>query len=54
MVFRRAPLRILTPDAQHADDGVVERSTSGPEVLWDIYRERGGVDSRIAEEQGFV
>ena len=50
MVFRRAPLRILTPDAQYSDDGVVERSTSGPEVLWDIYRERGGVDSRIAED----
>jgi phosphoglycerate dehydrogenase-like enzyme len=36
--------RILTPDAQYADDGMIERQTAGDDVAWDIYRER--VDSR--------
>ncbi len=38
-----AKFRILTPDAQYADDAVIERRTAGDDVTWDIYRER--VDS---------
>jgi phosphoglycerate dehydrogenase-like enzyme len=34
-----AQLSLLTPDAQYADDGVVERRTSGPDVSWSIHRE---------------
>ncbi len=32
--------RLLTPDAQYADDGIIERRTAGPDVDWDIARER--------------
>lgn len=32
--------RLLTPDAQYADDGVIERRTAGADVDWDIFRER--------------
>jgi phosphoglycerate dehydrogenase-like enzyme len=34
------PIHILTPDAQYLDDGVVERRTSGPDVVWWIHREK--------------
>jgi phosphoglycerate dehydrogenase-like enzyme len=30
--------RLLTPDAQYADDGVIERHTAGADVDWDILR----------------
>jgi phosphoglycerate dehydrogenase-like enzyme len=39
--------RILTPDAQYFDDGVVERRTSGADVQWDIFRERNGTRQNI-------
>lgn len=32
--------RLLTPDAQYPDDAIIERRTAGPEVDWDIFRER--------------
>ncbi len=32
--------RLLTPDAQYLDDAVIERRTAGPDVDWDIFRER--------------
>ena len=32
--------RLLTPDAQYVDDGVIERQTTGAEVDWDIQRAR--------------
>lgn len=32
--------RLLTPDAQYTDDGLIERRTAGPDVAWDILRER--------------
>ena len=32
--------RLLTPDAQYADDGSIERHTAGAEVDWDIFRAR--------------
>jgi len=32
--------RLLTPDAQYADDAVIERRTAGSDVDWDIFRER--------------
>jgi phosphoglycerate dehydrogenase-like enzyme len=32
--------RLLTPDAQYFDDGVVERRTAGGDVDWDIRRSR--------------
>jgi D-3-phosphoglycerate dehydrogenase len=32
--------RLLTPDAQYADDGVIERRAAGRDVDWDIYRAR--------------
>ena len=35
-----ARFRLLTPDAQYPDDAVIERRTAGPEVDWDIFRER--------------
>jgi len=35
-----ARFRILTPDAQYADDGVIERQTAGADVDWDIGRAR--------------
>ena len=34
------PLHLFTPDAQYADDGVIERETAGPDVDWTICRER--------------
>ncbi len=30
--------RLLTPDAQYADDGIIERQTAGGDVDWDIRR----------------
>ena len=36
------PLHLFTPDAQYADDGVIERETAGPDVDWTICRERNG------------
>lgn len=30
--------RLLTPDAQYADDGLIERRTAGADVDWDILR----------------
>jgi phosphoglycerate dehydrogenase-like enzyme len=38
--------RLLTPDAQYADDGVIERQTTGPDVEWTIFRagDRDGRD----------
>ena len=35
-----ARFRLLTPDAQYADDGVIERQTAGADVDWDIRRAR--------------
>ncbi|HVY19706.1 MAG TPA: C-terminal binding protein [Bauldia sp.] len=35
-----ARFRLLTPDAQYADDGVIERQTAGSDVDWDIRRAR--------------
>jgi phosphoglycerate dehydrogenase-like enzyme len=35
-----ARFRLLTPDAQYADDALIERRTAGPDVDWDIFRER--------------
>ena len=35
-----ARYRLLTPDAQYADDGLIERRTAGADVDWDIARER--------------
>lgn len=32
--------RLLTPDAQYADDGLIERRAAGKDVDWDIFRER--------------
>ncbi|MCB1488888.1 MAG: C-terminal binding protein [Bauldia sp.] len=32
--------RLLTPDAQYADDATIERRTAGADVDWDIFRER--------------
>jgi phosphoglycerate dehydrogenase-like enzyme len=32
--------RILTPDAQYPDDGLIERRTAGPEIDFEIWRER--------------
>jgi phosphoglycerate dehydrogenase-like enzyme len=48
------PFHLLTPDAQYADDGVVERETAGPEFRWTILRERSlaaleGVDLESAD-----
>jgi phosphoglycerate dehydrogenase-like enzyme len=40
---------ILTPDAQYADDGIVERRTAGPDVRFDIYRERQGTRANISD-----
>ncbi|NBB82372.1 MAG: C-terminal binding protein [Alphaproteobacteria bacterium] len=34
------PFHVLTPDAQYADDGTVERRTAGDHVAWEIRRER--------------
>lgn len=42
--------RILTPDAQYADDGVIERQTAGPDVHWDIFRERNPSRADIPAE----
>ena len=35
-----ARFRLLTPDAQYADDGIIERQTAGDDVDWDIHRSR--------------
>lgn len=35
-----ARFRLLTPDAQYQDDAIIERGTAGPDVDWDIFRER--------------
>src|SRR5689334_8236010 len=32
--------RLLTPDAQYPDDGLIERKTAGADVHWDIQRTR--------------
>lgn len=42
-------LRVLTPDAQYADDGVVEKRTAGVGFHFDILRERaaGGVPAAL-------
>ena len=34
--------RLLTPDAQYADDGFIERATAGSDVDWEIYRAPDG------------
>ncbi|MDB5536648.1 MAG: dehydrogenase [Devosia sp.] len=44
--------RILTPDAQYADDAEIERSTAGSDVSWDIFRER--VDSKRVPDTVFA
>ncbi len=41
--------RILTPDAQYADDAVIERQTAGPDVAWDIFRERHQSRDRLPD-----
>jgi phosphoglycerate dehydrogenase-like enzyme len=35
-----ARFRLLTPDAQYSDDGIIERETAGSDVDWDICRSR--------------
>jgi phosphoglycerate dehydrogenase-like enzyme len=35
-----ARFRLLTPDAQYADDGAIERQTAGADVDWEIRRSR--------------
>ena len=35
-----ARFRLMTPDAQYADDGTIERQTAGDDVDWDIRRAR--------------
>jgi D-3-phosphoglycerate dehydrogenase len=35
-----ARFRLLTPDAQYADNGIIERRTAGDDVDWDIRRAR--------------
>ena len=42
-----ARFRLLTPDAQYADDGIIERRTAGADVDWEIFRER--VPERLAQ-----
>ena len=44
--------RLLTPDAQYQDDGVIERAVAGEDVDWDILRERtpDGVSKRALAE----
>ena len=37
-------LRLLTPDAQYPDDGVIERQTTGEGVIWSIHRIRRAQD----------
>ena len=32
--------RLLTPDAQYPDDGIIERRTAGADVTWAIHRIR--------------
>jgi phosphoglycerate dehydrogenase-like enzyme len=41
--------RILTPDAQYADDAVIERQAAGPDVAWDIFRERHQSRDRLPD-----
>ncbi len=43
------PFRLLTPDAQYADDAVIERRTAGPDVTWEIFREREQWRRRIPD-----
>jgi D-3-phosphoglycerate dehydrogenase len=43
--------RLLTPDAQYADDGTIERKTAGQDVQWDIQRTRS-IDQLSAESLG--
>ncbi len=45
-----ALLRILTPDAQYDDGGVIERRTAGPDVHWDILRDLRNRKAGIPEE----
>ncbi len=45
-----AKFRLLTPDAQYADDGIIERRTTGADVEWDIFRARNGDGSDIPSE----
>ncbi|MCP4383534.1 MAG: C-terminal binding protein [Hyphomicrobiales bacterium] len=33
-------IRLVTPDAQYPDDGLIEREIAGPDTVFDIYRER--------------
>lgn len=50
-------LRLLTPDAQYSDDGVVERRTAGTDVQFDIFRERTPdrlPDAALAAADGIV
>jgi len=52
-----APLRLLTPDAQYADDGIIERETAGADVHWTIVRERDPArlpDEALARADGIV
>lgn len=50
-------LRILTPDAQYADDATIERQTSGPDVEWSVFRERSAErlpDAALADADALV
>jgi len=38
------PFRVLTPDAQYADDGEVERRTAGSDFVFDLHRVRDAAD----------
>ena len=42
--------RIVTPDAQYADDAVIERRTAGPDVAWSIFRERHQTRDRLPDD----
>jgi D-3-phosphoglycerate dehydrogenase len=43
--------RLLTPDAQYADDGTIERKTAGQDIQWDIQRTRS-IDQLSADSLG--
>jgi phosphoglycerate dehydrogenase-like enzyme len=50
-------LHLLTPDAQYADDGEIERRTAGPQVKWTICREIFAnriPDASLADADGLV
>ncbi|WP_421723194.1 C-terminal binding protein [Bauldia sp.] len=50
-------IRLLTPDAQYPDDGLIERDLMGPDTVFDIFREREPErlpDDLLARADGIV